>query len=118
MVGLWYAACGVGYIFNINIKYIIECEEEMTSHSLLFYSQEWDLILIMFLVLAKCYKLHLRSNEVNLYLIAEEDYERYMDHEVEYNNEMFHSLECANWHIPTSTHICTYYMYCIYLPFP
>ena len=32
MVGLWYAAHGVGYILNISIKYIFECENDTTSH--------------------------------------------------------------------------------------
>ena len=37
MVGLWYAARGVGYIFNINIKYIFECENDTTSHCLYYF---------------------------------------------------------------------------------
>ena len=72
--GLWYA--NVGYIMNIH-KYIIACEEEMTSHSLYNF-----IVKIMFLVLDKRYKLHVRSNAVNLHLIAEEDYERYVDQKV------------------------------------
>ena len=73
-----YGMQNVGYIMNIH-KYIIACEEEMTSHSLYNFIVK---ILIMFLVLDKCYKLHVRSNAVNLYLIAEEDYERYVDQKV------------------------------------
>ena len=42
----------------------------------------------MFLVLAKHYKLHVRENEVNIYIIAEEHYDRYMNQEVEYKNEL------------------------------
>ena len=90
MVGLWYAACGVGYIFNINIKYIFECENHTTSYCLDYFivkSVIILIILIMFLVLAKHYKLCVRENEVNLHLIAEEHYDRYMNQEVEYNNE-------------------------------
>ena len=41
----------------------------------------------MILVLAKHYKLCVKENEVNIYIIAEEHYERYMNQEVEYNNE-------------------------------
>ena len=80
MVGLWYAARGVGYIFNINSKYIFECEEKRTDHCLYHFIVKSVIILIIlvtFLVLARHYKLHVR--EVNLYLIAEEDYQRYMD---------------------------------------
>ena len=54
------------------------------------------IILIVFIILAKCYKLRVRENEINVHLIVEEHYERYMDQEVEYNNEMGHSLECTN----------------------
>ena len=38
MVGLWYAACGVGYIITINSKYLFACEEEAISKCLLFHS--------------------------------------------------------------------------------
>ena len=37
----------------------------------------------MFIILAKCYKLRVRKNEINVHLIAEEHYERYTDQEVE-----------------------------------
>ena len=43
------------------------------------------IILIMFLILVKCYKLHVRENEVNVHLIVVEHYKRYMDQKVEYN---------------------------------
>ena len=55
------------------------------------------IILIVFLVLASRYKLRVRENEVNIHLIAEEHYDRYMDQKEEYNNEMGQqSLECTN----------------------
>ena len=38
MVGLWYAARGVGYIITINSKYLFACEEEAISKCLLFHS--------------------------------------------------------------------------------
>ena len=39
------------------------------------------IILIIFLILAKCYKFQVRENEINIYFIAEEHYERYLDQE-------------------------------------
>ena len=54
------------------------------------------IILIVFITLAKCYKLRVRENEINVHLITEEHYERYMDQEAEYNNMMGYPLECTN----------------------
>ena len=99
MVGLWYAAKDVGYIITINSKYLFSCEEEAICQSVYYFIAKSVIILItliVFLVLASCYKLRVRENEVNVHLIAEEHYERYMDQEEEYNNEMGQSLECTN----------------------
>ena len=97
LVGLWYAAFGVGYTFTINITYLFRCEIEMTCQSVYYYIVKSVLvliILIVFIILAKRYKLRVRENEINVHLIVEEHYERYMDQEVEYNNnEMGYSLE-------------------------
>ena len=99
LIGLWYAARGVGFIFTMNSKYLFRCEKEMTCQSVYYYIVNSVLvliILIVFIILAKCYKLRVRENEINVHLIVEEHYERYMDQEVEYNNEKGHSLECTN----------------------
>ena len=99
LVGLWYAARGVGYTFTINSKYLFRCEKEMTCLSVYYHIVQSVLvliILIVFIILAKCYKLRVRENEINVHLIAEEHYERYMDQDVEYINEMGHSLESTN----------------------
>ena len=56
MVGLWYAAFGVGYIFSINGRYPFKCEEHIIYQSLyynVFKCMIILIILIMFLVLAK-----------------------------------------------------------------
>ena len=50
----------------------------------------------MFLILAKCYKFRVRENEVNIHLIAEEHYERYLDQEVQYRREMGLSFESTD----------------------
>ena len=99
LVGLWYAARGVGFIFTINSKHLFMCEKEMTCQNVYYYIVNSILvliILIVFIILAKRYKLRVRENEINVHLIVEEHYERYMDQDVEYNNEMGHSLECTN----------------------
>ena len=99
LVGLWYAARGVGYIFTMNSKYLFECEKEITCQSVYYYIVNSVLvliILIVFMILAKRYKLRVRENEINVHLIVEEHYERYMDQDIEYINEMGHSLESTN----------------------
>ena len=97
LVGLWYAARGVGFTYIINSKYLFGCEKEITCRSVYYYIVNSVLvliILIVFIILAKHYKLRVRENEINIHLIAEEHYERYMDQEVEYNNnEIQYSLE-------------------------
>ena len=90
MVGLWFAARGVGYVIIINSKYLFSCEKVMTCKSINYFIAKSVIILIIlivYLVLAKRYKLRVRENEINVHLITEEHYERYMDQE-ERNNEL------------------------------
>ena len=87
---------GVGLVFSLftTIYYVIILACKPFSYidkSVLFL-----IILIVFIILAKCYKLRVRENEINIHLIAEEHYERYMDQEAEYNNEIGYSLEYTN----------------------
>ena len=96
LIGLWYSARGVGYIITMNSKYLFKCESNITCENVYYFIVKNVLvliILIVFIILAKCYKLRVRENEVNVHLIVEEHYERYMDQEVEYNNKMGHSFE-------------------------
>ena len=44
-------------------------------------------ILIVFLILAKCYKYRVRENEVNIIQIVDEHYQRYMEQEEEHIRE-------------------------------
>ena len=67
-----------------------------TPHTAASLSTFLHFILIVFIILAKCYKLYARDNEINVHLIAEEHYDRYIDQEVKYNSEMGYSLECTN----------------------
>ena len=99
MVGLWYAARGLGYIITINSKYLFMCEKELTCQSVSYFIAKSVfilIILIVYLILAKRYKLRVRENEINVHLITEEHYERYMDQEEEYWRRIGQSLECTN----------------------
>ena len=98
MVGLWYAAEGVGYTISINSKYLFACSKDlvMTCHSLYYFIAKSVIILIIlmvFIVLAKRYKLRVRENEVNIHLIADEHYQRYLEQEIEYKRERGLSLD-------------------------
>ena len=83
----------------LTAKYLFACEEKAICQSVYYFiakSMIILIILIVFLILAKRYKLRVRENVVNIHIIAEEHYDRYMDQEEEYDNEMGHSLECTN----------------------
>ena len=87
MVGLWYAAFGLGFVIDINGKYPFNCKEDIVCQNIYYYvmkSAVIVIILILFVILAKRYKLRVRGNEINIHLIAEEHYERYMDQEEEF----------------------------------
>ena len=96
LVGLWYAVTGFGDFINVSGKYLFSCQGEIHCQSLYYYvikSVIILIILIIFLILAKRYKFRVRENEVNVHLIAEEHYERYLDQEVQYRKEMRLSFE-------------------------
>ena len=96
MVGLWYAALGIGYIIAINGRYPFKCENDIICQNLyyfVFISLTIVFIIIVFLVLAKRYRLRVRENEVNLHLIAEEHYERYIKQDKEYRRDIEQTSE-------------------------
>ena len=91
MVGMWFAFFGVGYLININTKYPFGCDNNLLCPSFYYYitrSVVIFIILLVFIVLAKWYKLRVRENEVNIVQIVDEHYERYMDQKEEYEREM------------------------------
>ena len=99
MVGLWFAATGIAYVINNICKYSFKCQAEITCQSIFYYfikSLVVFVILILFLILAKRYKLRVRDNEVNIHLIAEEHYERYINQEIEYRKEIGLSRESTD----------------------
>ena len=78
LIGLSYAALELGDLVNISGKYPFSCQGEIRCQSLSYHvlkSVIILIILIIFLILSKCYKFRVRENEVNIYLIAEEHYE-------------------------------------------
>ena len=91
MIGLWYAAFGLGYVISINGKYLFHCTEDIICQNIYYYIFKTTVVaimLIVFVILAKRYKLRVRENEVNIHMIAEEHYERYFEQEVEYEREI------------------------------
>ena len=91
MIGLWFAAYALGYAINISGKYSFKCESDVICLNIYYYLFKglvFLIIMIVFLVLAKHYKFRVRENEVNIHLIVEEHYEKYIEQEVEYRKEM------------------------------
>ena len=82
MVGLYYASLGIGHVFDdISFDflsywcyYILKCVIVL-------------IVLIVFLILANCYKYRVRENEVNIIQIVDEHYRRYMEQEEEHIRE-------------------------------
>ena len=84
LVGLWNAAFELGYLISINGRYPFNCQEETYCQSLYYHVLKGVIILIIliiFVILAKCYKFQVRENEINIHLIAEEHYDKYLDEE-------------------------------------
>ena len=99
LIGLWNAGFNLGNVINNSGKYPFSCQGEIHCQILYYHvlkSVIILIILIIFLILAKRYKFRVRENEVNVHLIAEEHYERYLDQEVEYRREMGLSLESTD----------------------
>ena len=55
------------------------------------------LILVVYVILAKCYKLRERDRHININVIVEEHYERYLDQEEEYMRDNADSQDDINW---------------------
>ena len=94
MIGLFFASTGLDFAVNRVIDYPFTCKEY-------FYLCKCIIVLIIFIlfqVLANHYKLRVRENEINVHLIAEEHYDRYIEQEVESRREMGLSHESANSH--------------------
>ena len=91
MVGLWYATYGLGRVIDIIGRYPFNCKGDIVCQDIYYYvmkSAVIAIIIILFVILAKRYKLRVRKNEINIHLIAEEHHERYIDQEEEFRRKM------------------------------
>ena len=77
MVDLWFATT-IAYAINSICKHSFKCQAEISCQTISYYfikSLVVLVILILFMVLVKCYKLQVRDNEAYIHLIAKEHYE-------------------------------------------
>ena len=91
MVGLWITGFGVATIVNklivLPFHYIPPVSPSCGFYYYLLLSLLTMMTLVVFVFLAKRYKLRVREIHVNIQAIAEEHYERYFDQEEEYLKE-------------------------------
>uniref|UniRef100_A0A1X7UK24 Major facilitator superfamily associated domain-containing protein n=1 Tax=Amphimedon queenslandica TaxID=400682 RepID=A0A1X7UK24_AMPQE len=90
MVGIWYASWQIGRILSYFTAFLFHCGYQNICLSLYYHLTKIVLlliILIVFVILAKRYKYRVRENEVNIYQIADDHYQRYMEQEDQYKNE-------------------------------
>ena len=90
MVGLWYASIGFGdlsysFVVNIIIRNVSNADVYLFVNIVNFAILL--IILILFVIFAKCYKLRIRENIVPVAQIAEEHYERYQEQSDEYRRD-------------------------------
>ena len=98
MVNLWFAAT-IAYAINSICKHSFKCQAEITCQTILYYlikSLIILVILILFMVLVKCYKLRVRDNEAYIHLIVKEHYEKYLNQDIQYMIEIELSLESTD----------------------
>ena len=73
---------------SMHVQYPFGCTNDVLCTSFKYYATKTGivlLILIVFVILAKYYKLHVRENEVNIHQIVDDHYQRYMEQEEQYN---------------------------------
>ena len=85
MVGLWYAAVGLGLLVSGNIHFLLEqnATSEVPPFGREFYyylvrSVVVGVIFIVFLILARYYKLRRRGHDYNVYLTVDMVYDKYL----------------------------------------
>ncbi len=94
MVGLWYASEGFGQSGCILVSYVAQRLTNKDNNEILaslytdvFHSVVLLLILIIFVITTKNYKLRIRENIVPVNQIAEEHCERYQEQSDEYRRD-------------------------------
>ena len=87
MVGLWYACWAIGHFTNIVNKFPFHFQSQCICTIFSYYLTKSVLpiliILIAFVILAKCYKYCVKENEVNIVQIVDDHYQRYMEQKEE-----------------------------------
>ena len=85
MVGIWYASWGVGYFFSSAVRFLFHCQNENLC-SIFYYHLTTAIIVfiifVVFVVMARHYKHRVRENEVNIVLIVDRHYQKYMEQEI------------------------------------
>ena len=84
MVGIWYASWGVGYFFSSALRFLFQCQNESTCINFYYHLTTVIvvfIILVVFVVMARRYKHRVRENEVNIVLIADRHYQKYIEQE-------------------------------------
>ena len=86
MVGLWYAGVGLGLLVSGNIHFLLKqnvtSEVPSFGHAFYYYlvrSVVVAVILIVFLILARHYKLRRRGHDYNVYLTVDKVYDKYLN---------------------------------------
>ena len=91
MVGMWFASLGVGYLISFVTALLFHCQDDSSCTSFYYYltkSVLVSIILIAFGILAKRYKYRVRDNEINIFQIVDDHYDRYMKQEDDYINSI------------------------------
>lgn len=82
MVSIFYASLGIGYCITMITLYLFRDNAfyyYLTKNTLVLFS------VVAFAILAKRYKYRVRENEVHIYEIASNHYQRYIEQEEQYN---------------------------------
>ena len=97
MMGLAATVFGFGVMLHKGLDLLFQQFNTATPSCGFYYylvlSLIFLLILVLFTILSKHYKLRERERHINIQAIAEEHYERYLDQEEEYMREMAHKYQ-------------------------
>ena len=84
LVGLWYASRGLGYVFNIILKFPFKCNNDNLCNKPYYFVAKSGLVavsLILFVIVARRYKYRVRDNDINIHKIADDYYHKYSTEE-------------------------------------
>ena len=89
LFGLWFAVIGIADLIGYNLPYLFTFIPSTALPTCELYYFLTMLLLsstcfVLFVITSRCYKLRMRQRTVNIHLIVEEHYEKYLDQEEEY----------------------------------